>query len=57
MVTAGPYVKYVDDEVANVATVVNSDGDIHTSSTDATIAYYDVANNKIVIPNSEAKSL
>lgn len=56
MVTAGSYVKYVDDEVANVATVVNSDGEIHTSSTDATIAYYDVANNKIVIPNSEAKS-
>ena len=56
MVTAGPYVKYVDDEVANVATVVNSDGEIHTSSTDATVAYYDVANNKIVIPNSEAKS-
>ena len=56
MVTAGPYTKYVDEEVLNVATVVNSDGEIHTSSTDATIAYYDVANNKIVIPNSEAKS-
>ena len=56
MVTAGPYTKYVDEEVLNVATVVNSDGEIHTSSTDATVAYYDVANNKIVIPNSEAKS-
>lgn len=56
MVTAGPYTKYVDEKVLNVATVVNSDGEIHTSSTDATVAYYDVANNKIVIPNSEAKS-
>lgn len=56
LVTAGPYTKYVDEKVLNVATVVNSDGKIHTSSTDATVAYYDVANNKIVIPNSEAKS-
>ena len=54
--TAGPYTKYVDDEVTNVATVINSDGEIHTSSSDATIAYYDIANNKIIIPNSEAKS-
>ncbi|MBR1515276.1 MAG: hypothetical protein IJ621_00815 [Paludibacteraceae bacterium] len=54
--TAGPYTKYVDEEVAEVATVVNSDGEIHTSSSDATIAYYDITNNKIVIPNSEAKS-
>ena len=56
MATAAAYTQYVDDEVENVATVVNSDGEIHTSSTDATIAYYDIANNKIVIPNSEAKS-
>lgn len=56
LVTAGPYTKYVDDEIATVATVINSDGAIHTSSSDATIAYYDIANNKIVIPNSEAKS-
>lgn len=56
LVTAGPYTKYVDEEVLNVATVVNSDGEIHTSSTDATVAYYDIENNKIVIPNSEAKS-
>ncbi len=54
--TAGPYTKYVDEEVAEAATVVNSDGEIHTSSSDATIAYYDITNNKIVIPNSEAKS-
>ena len=56
MATAAAYTQYVDDEVENVATVVNSDGEIHTSSTDATIAYYDIENNKIVIPNSEAKS-
>ena len=56
LVTAGPYTKYVDDEVEGVATQVNSDGNIQTSSSDATVAYYDVANNKIVIPNSEAKS-
>ena len=56
LVTAGPYTKYVDDEVEGVATQVNSDGKIQTSSSDATVAYYDVANNKIVIPNSEAKS-
>ena len=56
MATAAAYTQYVDDKVENVATVVNSDGEIHTSSTDTTIAYYDIANNKIVIPNSEAKS-
>ena len=56
MATAAAYTQYVDDELENVATVVNSDGEIHTSSTDATIAYYDIENNKIVIPNSEAKS-
>ncbi len=56
LVTAGPYTKYVDDEVEGVATQINSDGNIQTSSSDATVAYYDVANNKIVIPNSEAKS-
>lgn len=56
MATVAAYTQYVDDELENVATVVNSDGEIHASSTDATIAYYDIANNKIVIPNSEAKS-
>ncbi len=56
MVTAGSYTKYVDDMVETVATLINSDGKIHTSSTDATIAYYDIAENKIHIPNSEAKS-
>ena len=56
LATAASYTKYVDDEVEIVATQVNSDGTIHTSSSDATVAYYDVTNNKIVIPNSAAKS-
>lgn len=50
--------KYVGEEVTGILdlTTKNSDATIETSSTDATIAYYDVAQNKIVIPNSEAKS-
>lgn len=56
LATAGPYTKYVDDEVGTVATTINSNGTIHTSSSDATVAYYNIVNNKIVIPNSEAKS-
>ncbi len=54
--TAGPYTKYVDEKVETVATVINSDGDIHTSSSDETVAYYDIENNRIVIPNSAAES-
>ena len=56
LTTKPSYSQYVDDAIVNVATIVNSDGDIHTSSSDATIAYYDVAQNKIVIPNKDAKS-
>lgn len=54
MVATTNYTRYVDDVINPVATVVNSDGTIHTSSDFPTIAYYDVANNKIVIPNSES---
>ena len=53
---AGACTRYVGQEVENVLVNVNSDGEIHSSSTAATIAYYDKENNKIVIPNSEAKS-
>ena len=53
---AGACSRYVGQEVENVLVNVNSDGEIHSSSTAATIAYYDKENNKIVIPNSEAKS-
>ena len=54
MVATANYTRYVDDVINPVATVVNSDGTIHTSSDFPTIAYYDVENNKIVIPNSES---
>ena len=50
------YTKYVDDEITNIISSVNSDATVTTSSSDATIAYYDVTSDKIFIPNSEAKS-
>ena len=50
------YTKYVDEEITNIISSVNSDAAVTTSSSDATIAYYDVTSNKILIPNSEAKS-
>jgi len=53
---ASAQTEYVGKEIENAVTNINSDGTIHTTSTDATIAYYDIDNNKIVIPNSEAKS-
>ena len=56
LTTTATYTKFVDDVISTVVTIVNSDGTIHTSTSDGTIAYYDVAQNKIFIPNSEAKS-
>ena len=53
---AGACTRYVDQEVENVLSNINSDAAIQTISTDESIAYYDIENNKIVIPNSEAKS-
>lgn len=50
------FTKYVEQEVTDVRSGQNSDATVQTSSTDATIAYYDVTNNRIVIPNSGAKS-
>ena len=55
-IAANSYTKYVDDVITNIVSSVNSDATVTGISTDATIAYYDVANNRIVIPNSEAKS-
>ena len=55
-VASNSYTKYVDDVITNIVSSVNSDAAVTTISTDATIAYYDVPNNKIVIPNREAKS-
>lgn len=50
------YEKFVDEEVTSIRSSQNSDATVQTSSTYPTIAYYDVENNKIVIPNSEATS-
>ena len=46
--------KYVGEEVTDVLkdASINSNAKIETSSTDATIAYYDVTNDKIVVDNS-----
>lgn len=55
-IASSSYTKYVDDEITNIISSVNSDAAVTTSSSDATIAYYDVTKNKIFIPNSEAKS-
>ena len=54
LTTATAYEKFVDDVIEGVCTLKNSDGEIHTSSDFPTIAKYDVANNKIVIPNNES---
>ncbi len=48
--------RYVEQEVTGIIQTKNSDATVQTSSSDATIAYYDVEKNKIVIPNSAAKS-
>lgn len=44
--------KYVDEEITGIITGKNSNAEVETSSTDATTAYYDVADNKIVIDNN-----
>lgn len=51
-VTSSSYTKYVDEEITGIITNKNSNAVIETSSTDATTAYYDVADNKIVIDNN-----
>ncbi len=55
-IAAATYEKYVDAQINAIRSKQNSDATVQTSSSDATIAYYDVENNKILIPNSEAKS-
>ena len=55
-IASSSYTKYVDDEITNIISSVNSEATVTTSSSDATIAYYDVTSDKIFIPNSEAKS-
>ena len=46
----------VDDEWTTVISNKNSDGEISATTSDATIAYYDVANKKIVARNTENQS-
>ncbi len=53
---AAAQTKYVGEEIANIISNKNSNATVTTTSSDATIAYYDVTNDKIVIPNSESKS-
>ena len=53
---SGPVEEFVDNDITSVITSKNSNVSLETNSSDATIAYFDVANKKIVIPNSEAKS-
>ena len=48
------YERFVDDVVSNIRDLQNSDAPVQTSSDFPTIAYYDVAQNKIFIPNSES---
>ena len=55
-IASSSYTKYVDQECTSVISGKNSTATLQTSSSDATIAYYDINSNKIVIPNSEAKS-
>lgn len=54
IISGTAFERFVDEEVTNVRDVQNSDAEVQTSSDFPTIAYYDVANNKIVIPNSES---
>jgi len=43
---------YVEQHISDAATTINSDGEIHTSSTDDGIAHYDIAQKKIIVDNS-----
>ena len=43
---------YVEQHISDAATLINSDGTIHTSSTDDGIAHYDIAQKKIIVDNS-----
>lgn len=56
--TASPsYTCYVDTaNFANIISNKNSNATVTTTSTAASIAYYNVSENKIYVPNSEAKS-
>ena len=50
------YEKFVDDTIPDIVSNVNSDATITTTTSDGTVAYYDVAKDSIFIPNSSAKT-
>lgn len=55
--TAGSaYTVYVDEQAASVISQKNSDAEVTTTTTDATLAYYDIASNKIVAQNTGNQS-
>ena len=56
-VSGTSFTKYVDQEVTSVRSKQNSNGEITTTSSNPNLAHYDIANNKIVIPNSDAQKL
>lgn len=56
-VSGTSFKKYVGQEVTYVRSNQNSDGTITTTSSNPNLAHYDIANNKIVIPNSTAQKL
>ena len=56
-VSATSFTKYVDQEVVSVRSNQNSNGTITTTSSNPNLAHYDISNNKIVIPNSDAQNL
>lgn len=49
------YEQFVDDVVEDVRSKQNSDGAIHTSSTNENLVYYNIEQNKIFIPNRDAQ--
>lgn len=53
---AAAQTKYVGEEIANIISNKNSNATITTTSSDATIAYYNVSEDKIYVPNNLAKS-
>ena len=56
-VSGTSFEKYVEQEVTSVRSKQNSDGTITATSSNPNLAHYDIANNKIVIPNSAAQKL
>ena len=56
-VSGTSFTKYVDEEIASIRSNQNSNGTITTTSSNPNLAHYDITNNKIVIPNSDAQNL